>query len=98
MTTSEILEAANKLVNGDRRQDYGDARESFARVADLWGAYLDTKITPHAVAVMMVLFKASRTCTGVKDDTYIDMAGYAALAGWLATHKERHGDAKEAPE
>ena len=78
-----IVETAKEIVAGDRAQDYGDAQESFGRIAKLWSAYTGIEITPWDVAQMMILLKVSRAKTSRKDDTLIDIAGYAECAGRL---------------
>lgn len=75
----DVLEEALALTNGDRADDYGDARESFARIAALWSPVFGVEVTPKQVALCMVLLKVSRACTSDKRDTWVDMAGYARL-------------------
>lgn len=84
MTRSEILAAAEALINGDRAEAYGDARESFSRIARFWAAYLGVDIGPDDVALMMVLLKVSRAAGRTASDDLVDIAGYAALAEELA--------------
>ncbi len=84
-----ILQEAERLVNGDRQQSYGDASESFERIADFWHAYLKTKLKGDAhisakdVAAMMILLKISRSVTCNKRDNWVDIAGYAELGSKL---------------
>lgn len=81
---SHVLWTAEKLVNGDRNNEYGSPTQDFDRTASLWTTYLDgrSKIDAHDVAVMMILLKVSRlTWSPVKEDSWIDIAGYAAC-GW----------------
>ena len=42
-------------------------------------------ITPEDVAVMMGLLKIARIATGSSPDSFVDLAGYAACAGEIAT-------------
>lgn len=77
--TKSVLEEAHDLVNGDRQQSYGDAYESFDRIAKMWSAYKGIKITAKDVASMMILMKVSRSVTSSKRDNWVDMAGYAEL-------------------
>ena len=89
MRTSEILNEAKNLVDGDRHKDYGDKTENHNNIAKLWSAYLDTKVESHDVAIMMALLKMARTKLGaVSKDTYIDMAAYGAIAGEIQFKKE----------
>lgn len=84
-----ILEEAQDLVNGDRQQSYGDAYESFDRIAKMWSAYLNTKlkgaerVTPKDVASMMILMKVSRSVTSSKRDNWVDISGYAELGSQI---------------
>lgn len=80
-----ILHEAADLVGGERRETYGDPDVSFWDVALLWTAFLGITITAEKAALMMVLLKIARTKAGAhQPDNYVDMAGYAALAGEVA--------------
>lgn len=91
----EILEAAMRCVCGDREQDYGTPERNFELIGELWAKYLkakcvnlgvDVSIRGEDIATMMCLFKIARIATGRgKADSFIDLAGYAACAGELAT-------------
>jgi hypothetical protein len=94
---SEILRKAESLVNGDRNVQYGDPRSDFRRTATLWEAYLNGVherhmhvgmpsdvifLDEHDVAVLMILLKVSRIAwSPEKEDSWADLAGYAAC-GW----------------
>ena len=91
---ASILTDAAKLVAGDRQKAYGNKQTNHLNIATLWNAYLNgkplvkTHISPHDVAIMMILLKIARTLTGdalAKRDTYVDIAGYSAIAGVLAS-------------
>jgi hypothetical protein len=75
-----ISEEAASIVAGERQSDYGDANESFARIANLWSAYTGSTIEPWDVAQMMILLKVSRAKTSKKRDTLVDIIGYAECA------------------
>lgn len=76
----EILVEAEAIIHGERAESYGPAEDSFARIAALWSAYLDTKVDAYDVAMLMTLMKVSRAKNDVKRDTFVDICGYAALA------------------
>ncbi len=78
-----VLEEAHDLVNGDRQKSYGEAAESFKRIAKLWTAYRGVEFTPKDVASMMILMKVSRSVTSNKRDNWVDIAGYAELGSKL---------------
>lgn len=82
-----IADEAKTIVAGDRASDYGDANESFARIAKLWSAYTGATITPWDVAQMMILLKVSRAKTSRKRDTLVDIVGYAECASKLEEPK-----------
>ena len=66
-----------------RGRDYGDPEPNHRRIAALWSAYLGHHISPHDVAVCMILVKCSRAKAGHREDNYDDMAGYAEIAKGL---------------
>ena len=89
MTKEEILAEASRIISRDRNLSHGDAFQNHAEIAEFWNIYLDKKLQPMAsitaedVALMMVLLKISRNTQGKKNnmDNFIDMCGYAAIAG-----------------
>lgn len=76
---ARLLDEAKAVVTGDRREDYGSSYVSFSRIAAMWGTYLGTPVEPRDVAAMMALLKISRLITNGKRDSWVDLAGYAAL-------------------
>jgi hypothetical protein len=74
------------MVSVDRDKDYGPPATNLTNIARLWSAYLEmlpnsSKIGPDDVAILNILQKIARTQgPEVSADTYIDMAGYAAIA------------------
>lgn len=94
MKASDIAKKAADLVSGDRAQTHGDMAENFARIADLWSAYLgkrlETELTAVDIGNMMALLKIARTQTGeVNADDFVDGAGYLACAGEIALKQYR---------
>lgn len=92
MTGESILQEAERIINGDRAEQYGNACESLERIADMWNSYIFTTtegpqpLGPVDVANMMVLLKVSRSKTSLDRyefhrDSHVDMAGYAGLGG-----------------
>ncbi|EHB47641.1 hypothetical protein MycrhDRAFT_5767 [Mycolicibacterium rhodesiae JS60] len=85
--TESVLQEAERLINGDRQQTYGEAIKSFERIADLWSAYIGgVSLTAMDVANLMALLKISRAKSAldtpevIHRDSYVDGAGYLALA------------------
>ena len=85
MIRTDILNMAEKMVNGDRDKAYGKPEDNFAVIADLWTAYKDTLFTRVDVAMMMALLKIARIRSNPDiADSYVDLAGYAACAAEVA--------------
>ena len=79
-----ILKDAYNIINGNRQNSYGTPEDSFARISDYWNTYLkhknlETVLTPHDVAMMMVLFKIAREEHQHKQDNLVDICGYTAI-------------------
>lgn len=91
-TPNDILEEAGSLVRGKRKEDYGDPRENFARIAAMWSAYIGMDIQPRQVADMMALLKIARLASGYHRDSYVDQAGYAWLGEHLGSPASSHPD------
>ena len=96
MKRDEILNKAKEYVTVDRQKVHGDAEDNFATIAALWQASLEQAclggedaltILPEDVAAMMVLMKVARIAGGSPDhaDNWIDICGYAAGGGEIAT-------------
>lgn len=79
MNRTETLDKAKACVCGQRENEYGSPEDNFATIADFWTVYKGTKFTARDVAMMMALLKIARIRTGTAtDDSYVDLAGYAA--------------------
>lgn len=81
--SESILQEAERIINGQRAADYGDARVSFERTAAMWSAYLGAELGALDVANLMILLKVSRTKGGFHRDSYVDIGGYAGLTDQL---------------
>ncbi len=85
MRKNEICEIAAELVAGDRDAAYGDVVVQYQKLADMWSAYIGQPITASQASMMMALSKISRTTVGPhRLDNYVDLAGYAGVAGEIA--------------
>ena len=97
MTRGEILDRAKEIITKDRNNQYGEPEDIFDVIAAFWDTYLGIDyLTAVDVANMMVLFKIARNVTSeTKIDTFIDIAGYAACGGEIATRGELNGKADD---
>lgn len=96
---SAVLAEADRLINGDRAQTYGDAKDSFTAIAAAWNAlgfrvippkgdesFVHRGFTAHDVALAMVALKLHRASSQPGHvDSYVDLAGYAALASEMGS-------------
>lgn len=94
MRREEVLELAESLINGQRAQDYGDARDNFERIALGWNAIMREALTTHGhltpshVALMMDWLKTARLLNCMDhEDSWVDKAAYSALGSELANGK-----------
>ena len=89
MKRDEILETAQKLISGDRADTYGDASENFKLIGKFWSAYLGITVSAADVATLMALLKIARSRGSEHQDNWIDLCGYAALAGEIQGHPKK---------
>ena len=84
MNRTQCLEEATKIINNDRQNSYGAPEKNFGVISCYWTHYLQSLgnnviIRAHDVAVMMCLLKIARLATSpMKEDNWVDLAGYAA--------------------
>lgn len=84
-TRAEILDAAKKIVTGDREKQYGKPEDNFAVIAEFWTTYTGHPISSEDVAIMMALLKIARIRSGnYKADSFVDGVGYLSLAAEIA--------------
>ena len=86
MTREECLDAASKAVLSDRNDQYGEPEDSFSAIAGMWSVYLGRPVSSCDVACMMALLKIVRAKQNPQhDDSWVDIAGYAACGAECAT-------------
>ena len=92
MTKSEFLDEVKRIV-AEREGQHGKPAETFKAIAAAWSVYLTAivgvpvMLREEDVAMMMVELKVHRFAggQGTHMDTLLDIAGYAACAGELAS-------------
>jgi len=81
----KLLDVTKNILH-DRQENYGCPACSLQETADMWADYLQYPIQPHNVASMMIMLKLQRAKdNGGYIDNWIDIAGYAAMAGGYAS-------------
>lgn len=93
MKREEVLQAATQAVCGHRATDYGTPEDNFGTIAKLWSVYKGTQFTATDVAMMMALLKVARIRSGATEDSFVDLAGYAACAAECAEREGYRGEA-----
>ena len=91
--SESILTEAEKIVNGERATDYGSAKKSFKRIADLTNLIIDEDETDlmrdegllcdTIVCKVLMAVKLSRQSNKHKRDNLVDLCGYAELLNRL---------------
>lgn len=93
-----ILAEANRIVNGQRRADYGGPFESFSDIAAGWSMVLGVEVTPEQVGLCMIQLKVARAKNGgFHRDSFVDIAGYAQCMEFVADAREaqRWGEGRD---
>jgi|TARA_R110001592_G_scaffold358128_1_gene662287 hypothetical protein len=81
MRREDILTSAMNLTRGNRQKAYGDWAANSADIAAIWSIILGHEVEPRQVGLMMAALKLVRLKRAGHEDSYIDLAGYAALGG-----------------
>lgn len=85
MNREELLDTCKETVTKHRQSSYGTPEDNFARIAKYWSLYLGVEVSTGDVAVLMVLLKVARGQHKFNEDTWIDIAGYAACGCEVTT-------------
>ena len=87
MNKEEILSTASGLISGQRAEDYGSLENNFGRIAAMWSVILESEVpvSTEQVALCMAAVKMCRLVnTPNHTDSWVDLAGYAAIGGELS--------------
>ena len=71
-----VLQEAEEIVDGARRESYGTPKENHTRTAEMWSAYLGIEISARQVCMLNVLQKVSRDAHKAGRDHLVDIIGY----------------------
>ncbi len=68
----------------EREKAYGPPERSFSMLQIFWSMALGRDLSPSQVVLLLTLLKASRLAWNEEQpDSWIDLAGYAALGAYL---------------
>ena len=77
-----LINTAKDLINGQRAKEYGPAKFNHERIATIWSIVLGRSVPAEQVVACMIGVKLARLSEDItKDDSWIDIVGYAALGG-----------------
>ena len=84
MSEESILQEADRIINGERRESYGGVLESFDRIARLWEPVLGVEVSAEQVGLCLIQLKVARYLHGQQRDSIVDIAGYAGCLEKMA--------------
>ena len=88
-----ILDEAKAIVDGSRHSDYGDARESFSRVATIASVMTGKELAPEDCCSVLMAVKLVRESFKHKRDNLVDLCGYAHIMNELNENEsEKKGE------
>lgn len=97
-TRPEILDTARGYVTRDRQATHGLPENTFGAIAAIWSARLGQQITPAQVCIMLIDLKTCRAWGNQPNaENWVDMAGYTACGGELATAKGEPSAPSQSP-
>lgn len=81
--TETVLQEAERIINGPRRDAYGGVEDSFNKIALGWSVVLNVTVSASQVALCMDWLKTCRFLTSSDRDSLVDKGGYTALVAIL---------------
>jgi hypothetical protein len=75
-----IMQEAERIVGGDRREAYGHPSIQFGRLAKLGSAIFEKEISSFQVALFLIQLKISRLMNKPTRDGFVDLIGYTQCA------------------
>ena len=89
----QLLQDVSKIITGDRNREYGEPDQNIGRTYEMLRAYLGSRsgleLEPEDVCAFAIILKLGRLShDSSKRDTWMDIAGYAAV-GWEVVEKNR---------
>lgn len=80
MIDPALASEAVATMMGDRMKSHGDPTATLARIAAMWGGYLNRDLGVSDVAAMMTMLKLARARHAYDRDHYLDAVAYTLIA------------------
>lgn len=84
-----ILTDAEKLVNGERQEQYDDPLINFKRISDIASALCGFHISMRVCCCVLIAVKFARAVFKYKEDNYIDAVGYVEILNRIVKSEEK---------
>ena len=78
-----ILLQADKIVNGDRNEQYGDPNIAFEEYRTILKATFGIDLTSAQICKVLMAIKLGRMKYKYKEDSLVDLCGYAEILNRL---------------
>lgn len=92
MDRFDLLDAAKEAVE-ERADEYGTPWQNHERIAVMWTAILGIEVEPEQVALCLAAMKIARLATNLDhQDSWVDLAGYAATGSECLHEREKTAD------
>lgn len=80
MIDPALASEAVATMMGDRMKSHGDPTATLARIAAMWGGYLNRDLGVSDVAAMMTMLKLARARHAYDRDHFLDAVAYVLIA------------------
>ena len=84
-----ILYEEEDIVNGRRQYDYGDAKESFSRIATIASVMTGKELVPEDCCAVLMAVKLVRESFNHKRDNLVDLCGYAHIMNEIVESEKK---------
>ena len=84
MKRGKVLRKAFNLVHGQRAEKYGPPLTNHQRIAAGFSVIFDQEVKPSQVVKALIWIKIARLLNDNDDDSWVDIAGYAAIGSEIA--------------
>jgi len=92
-----ILQIADKLINGDRREAYGHPYDDYSRVTKAFNSLTGHNLSASDGPIFMICVKLARETHQQKKDNRIDGAGYFGVLDMVREKEEELTKPKDNP-